>query len=145
MKLDYITDRPDDKGSYSWSDTSDRYILRLFRDYVFHQKDEEGRPVLDDGHVLDAMAKLDVGDPEVVPLCSPDGKTILVCSYADIKMCLENVFGELTSMSNHPGDRDHSMPFPSQFYQGNYRGNAFVPMMQPVGYNNSGYPVMGWN
>ena len=76
LKLAFINERPEGKGY--WSDTGDRYIVRLFRDFVFHQKDEANRPVLDCGHVLDALAKLDVGDPETIPLCSPDGKTVLV-------------------------------------------------------------------
>ena len=57
MKLAFINERPDDKGY--WSETGDRYIVRLFRDFVFHQKDEGNRPVLDCGHVLDALSKLD--------------------------------------------------------------------------------------
>ena len=67
LKLAFINERPEGKGY--WSDTGDRYIVRLFRDFVFHQKDEANRPVLDCGHVLDALAKLDVGDPETIPLC----------------------------------------------------------------------------
>lgn len=93
MKLAFINERPDDKGY--WSETGDRYIVRLFRDFVFHQKDEGNHPVLDCGHVLDALAKLDVGDPETIPLCSPDGKTVLVCSYEDVRRCVENAYGEL--------------------------------------------------
>lgn len=99
VKLATVNERSDENGSLAWSDTGDRYILRLFRDYVFHQKDDEGRNVIDFGHVLDALAKLDVGDPESIPLCSPDGKTLLVCSYEDVKRCLENVYGELVSQS----------------------------------------------
>lgn len=148
MKLSYITDRPDDKGSYSWSDTGDRYILRLFRDYVFHQKDDEGRPVLDNGHVLDALAKLDVGELETIPLCSPDGKTVLVCSYDDIKRCMENVFGELTSMTKQPMEREANIGY-SQYVQGmnSGYGGSFVPVMSPVGYNpyNGMVNGMGWN
>ena len=95
VKLMTINERTDENGSMAWSDTGDRYILRLFRDYVFHQKDEHGRAILDFGHIFDALSKLDVGDLETIPLCSPDGKTLLVCSYADIKQCLENTYAEL--------------------------------------------------
>lgn len=111
---------------------------------MFHQKDEEGRPVLDNGHVLDALAKLDVGDLETIPLCSPDGKTVLICSYEDIKRCMENVYSELTSMTKQPVERDGGIGY-SQFVQG--YGNSFVPVMSPVGYNPYGGMVsgMGWN
>lgn len=66
VKLAMVNERPDDNGSLSWSDTGDRYILRLFRDFVFHQKDAQGQNVTDLGHVIDALAKLDVGDAEEV-------------------------------------------------------------------------------
>lgn len=102
VKLAMVNERPDDNGSLSWSDTGDRYILRLFRDFVFHQKDAQGQNVTDLGHVIDALAKLDVGDAEAIPLCSPDGKTILVCTYEDVRRCLENAYGELTSQTTNP-------------------------------------------
>lgn len=51
--------------------------------------------MVDFGHVIDSLAKLDVGDSETIPLCSPDGKTVLVCSYGDVRRCLENVYSEL--------------------------------------------------
>ena len=109
LKLAFINERPEGKGY--WSDTGDRYIVRLFRDFVFHQKDEANRPVLDCGHVLDALAKLDVGDPETIPLCSPDGKTVLVCSYEDIRRCVENAYGELVGQSQQGLFENQAMHF----------------------------------
>jgi hypothetical protein len=41
-----------------WAETGDRYLIKLFRDYVFHQVDETGRPVTDLGHVLGALNKV---------------------------------------------------------------------------------------
>jgi hypothetical protein len=35
-----------------------RYVLKLFRDYVFHSVDEMGHPVLDLTHVLLALNKV---------------------------------------------------------------------------------------
>ncbi|KAG2086685.1 hypothetical protein BD769DRAFT_1532017, partial [Suillus cothurnatus] len=29
-----------------WSETGDRYVIKLFRDYVFHQVDGNGNPVI---------------------------------------------------------------------------------------------------
>ena len=109
LKLAFINERPEGKGY--WSDTGDRYIVRLFRDFVFQQKDEANRPVLDCGHVLDALAKLDEGDPETIPLCSPDGKTVLVCSYEDIRRCVENAYGELVGQSQQGLFENQAMHF----------------------------------
>ena len=55
----------------------DRYLLKLFRDFVFHQSREDGSPVLDWGHVVECLNKLDAGLPEKVqcarqlPRCCP--------------------------------------------------------------------------
>lgn len=42
----------------SWSETGDRYLIKLFRDYVFHQVDEHGQPVIDMVHVLTCLKKV---------------------------------------------------------------------------------------
>jgi PAB-dependent poly(A)-specific ribonuclease subunit 3 len=41
-----------------WSETGDRYIIKLFRDYVYHQVDENGVPVVDMAHVLTCLNKV---------------------------------------------------------------------------------------
>jgi PAB-dependent poly(A)-specific ribonuclease subunit 3 len=43
-----------------WSETGDRYIIKLFRDYVFHQVDEHNNPVLNLSHVLTCLNKVGV-------------------------------------------------------------------------------------
>lgn len=43
-----------------WSETGDRYIIALFRDYVFHQVDEHGNPVVNLTHVLTCLNKVRV-------------------------------------------------------------------------------------
>jgi len=40
-----------------WSETGDRYIIKLFRDYVFHQIDENNNPVVNLSHVLTCLNK----------------------------------------------------------------------------------------
>lgn len=40
-----------------WSETGDRYIIKLFRDYVFHQVDEHGNPLVNMSHVLTCLNK----------------------------------------------------------------------------------------
>ena len=44
-----------------WSDTGDRYILKLFRDYVFHSISVDGSPILDLSHVLTSLNKVSRG------------------------------------------------------------------------------------
>lgn len=92
LKLGAMNERPDHTTNIisnslapQWSETGDRYVLKLFRDYVFHQCDPDGLPVLDAGHMITALNKLDVGDPEEVLLSSRDGKDLLVVSYLDVQ------------------------------------------------------------
>lgn len=49
------------------------------------QVDADGLPILDAGHVVTALNKLDAGDPEEILLSSRDGKDLLVVSYADVQ------------------------------------------------------------
>ena len=41
-KFGFINERPEFARDARWSETGDRYIVRLFRDYVFHQVDGPG-------------------------------------------------------------------------------------------------------
>ena len=52
----------------SWSETGDRYMLKLFRDHIFHQVTEDGRPFLDMAHIIHCLNKLDAGTHEKVKL-----------------------------------------------------------------------------
>ncbi len=64
----------------------DRYLLKLFRDFVFHQASEDGAPQIDYGHIVEALNKLDAGVSEQLLLLSRDEASMLVVSYADIKV-----------------------------------------------------------
>lgn len=66
---------------------------------VFHQADGAGYPVMDLGHVVTALNKLDAADEEKIVLSSRDGKSMMVVSFADVSRCLENAFLELCSSS----------------------------------------------
>lgn len=50
----------------SWSETGDRYMLKLFRDYLFHAVTPDGRPWLDHAHVVSTLNNLDGGTPAKV-------------------------------------------------------------------------------
>ena len=73
----------------------DQKVLKLFRDYIFHQAREDGSPVLDLGHIITSLNKLDAADPEKIVLVSRDGASLLVVSYADISRCVEEAYEEL--------------------------------------------------
>ena len=57
-KFGFINERPEFARDARWSETGDRYIIKLFRDYVFHQVDEHGRPVVNLSHVLTCLNKV---------------------------------------------------------------------------------------
>ncbi|KAI0764089.1 hypothetical protein BC629DRAFT_1293677 [Irpex lacteus] len=92
-KFGFINERPEFARDPRWSETGDRYIIKLFRDYVFHQVDEHGNPVVNLGHVLTCLNKLDAGVDERIMLVSRDEQSCLVVSYREIKSCIETAFG----------------------------------------------------
>ena len=73
----------------------DRYVIKLFKDFVFHQVNENGGPLVDWGHVIEALNKLDLGLPEKVLLLSRDEMSMLLVSYADVKQCIDTAYKEL--------------------------------------------------
>jgi len=95
-KLGLINERPEFDHDPRWSETGDRYIIKLFRDYVFHAVDPEtGQPVVDLSYILTNLNKLDAGSDEKIVLTSRDEQSCLVVSYRDIKNCIENAFKDL--------------------------------------------------
>ena len=127
LKLAFVNERPEFGIDKNWSESGDCYILKLFRDFgkfivirprrlvhrfvlfiyqydhfgvqVFHQADGSGRPVMDLGHVVSSLNKLDAADEEKIVLTSRDGKNVLVVSFADVAWCLEKSYQELCSNS----------------------------------------------
>lgn len=97
VKLSMINDRPELRLDPSWSDTGDRYMLKLFREYLFHQVNEDGTPWLDTGHVVSTLMKFDAGSPEKICLISRDEQHVLVVSFAELRKCFENAFSDLQS------------------------------------------------
>jgi len=94
-KFGFINERPEFAREPRWSETGDRYIIKLFRDYVFHQMDEQGNPVLNMSHVLTCLNKLDVGTDERIMLVARDEQNCLVVSYKEIKACIDGAFTDL--------------------------------------------------
>ena len=95
-KLNFINERPEFEHDRAWSEHGERYFLKLFRDYVFHQVDAQNNPVVDLGHVLTCLNKLDAGTDEKVTLISRDEQSCFIVSYRELKKGVESAFQELT-------------------------------------------------
>jgi len=95
FKLNTITERGEHAGDSAWSEHGERYPLKLFRDYVFHQVDEAGRPVLELGHMVRCINKLDAAADDRITLVSRDEQTVFVVSYKDLKVMVDRAFNEL--------------------------------------------------
>ncbi len=99
IKLNFINERPEHEHDRQWSENGERYFLKLFRDYLFHQVDAQGHPVTDLAHVLTCLNKLDAGIEEKVTLVSRDEQSCFVVSYRELKRGIESAFQELTKMA----------------------------------------------
>ncbi|RYO83540.1 hypothetical protein DL764_009447 [Monosporascus ibericus] len=99
-KLGTINERPEFDGDPNWSETGERYTLKLFRDYVFHQVDANGNPVMDLGHIVSCLNKLDVGVDEKVYLTSRDNQTGFIVTYKELKKQIQTAFGDLLKGSS---------------------------------------------
>lgn len=95
MKLGVINERPEFENDPSWSENGERYQLKLFRDYVFHQVDANGNPVVDMAHMLSCLNKLDAGSEERVYLTSRDNQTSFVVTYRELNKQVASAFHEL--------------------------------------------------
>lgn len=94
-KLNLINERPEYEHDRQWSENGERYFLKLFRDFVFHQVDAQGDPVVDLGHILSCLNKLDAGTDERITLVSRDEQSCFVVSYKELKKALESSFQAL--------------------------------------------------
>lgn len=94
-KLNFINSRSEYEQDQRWSEQGNRFYLSLFRDFVFHQVDAHGNPVLDLGHVIACLNKLDAGSEEKITLVTRDEMTVLVVSYRELKGCVDGAWGEL--------------------------------------------------
>lgn len=95
VKIGLVNERPDYNVSASWSETGDRYLVKLFRDYLFHQVYEDGTPSIDFSHVMESLIKLDGGVDQNLVLSSRDEKSMLVLSFRDLKKVINDCYTEL--------------------------------------------------
>ncbi|KAI1417191.1 hypothetical protein F5Y13DRAFT_152224 [Hypoxylon sp. FL1857] len=101
-KLGAINERPEFDNDPNWAETSERYTLKLFRDYVFHQVDAQGNPVVDLGHIVSCLNKLDAGIDERIYLTSRDHQSTFIVSYKELKKQVQGAFNDLLKASNKP-------------------------------------------
>ena len=85
--------------SSAWSETGDRFYLKLFRDYVFHQVDSDGRPVLDLGHVVGCLNQLDAGIDEKIQLMDREEQHVFIVSYRELKRGFESAWADISKAS----------------------------------------------
>ena len=104
MKLNFITERPDYSHDRQWAETGERFPIKLFRDYVFHQVDAQGHPVLDMGHVLACLNKLDAGVEEKMVLTSRDDQIVIIPTYKEMKRAVDGAYGDLVKAARRGGN-----------------------------------------
>lgn len=98
-KLNFLNERPEYEHDRQWNEQGSRYILQLFRDYVFHQVNAQGKPVLDLAHVLSCLNKLDAGIEEKITLTARDENTLIIVTFREVRSTIEMVWGELMRKS----------------------------------------------
>jgi PAB-dependent poly(A)-specific ribonuclease subunit 3 len=100
LKMNLILERPEHEHNLAWSETGERYYIKMFRDYVFHAVNAAGRPNTDLSHILGCLNRLDAGSIETIQLTSRDGDTAFVVTFRDIKRSIESAFNELNGGSS---------------------------------------------
>lgn len=102
-KLGNINERPEYENDVRWSEVGGNYMLKLFRDFVFHQVDAAGNPVVDLGHIISNMNKLDAGSNQMIRLTSRDEQDIMLVTYKELKKQVEIAWGELVKSGSGAG------------------------------------------
>eukprot|EP01083_Nonionella_stella_P099232 279008_1 len=84
-KLSFVVNRPEFQNDPQFIQNGEFWVLRLFFDYVFHQRRGTGTAFLDNGHILQTLNKFDAGLSEKITLASWDGTTLVVVGFEDLK------------------------------------------------------------
>ncbi|KAG5470470.1 hypothetical protein LSCM1_01714 [Leishmania martiniquensis] len=105
IKLSFALESPAEVHEYT--SENQRYVLRLFNQFLFNQVDEQNRVNVDWGHVYHCLNKLDIGSDETIQLIGTDtSNTVLVVSYADLRTMLDSVFDRVQQVSQMTTDVD---------------------------------------
>lgn len=98
IKLNFVLESLNDLQEYT--SEPQRYALRLFNQFVFNQIDDQNRLHVDWGHAYHCLNKLDCGSEESIQLmANNDNSTVLVISYADLKIILDSLFEQLQQIA----------------------------------------------
>ncbi|GMS91369.1 hypothetical protein PENTCL1PPCAC_13544, partial [Pristionchus entomophagus] len=95
-KLNTIVERPEHNMDTRWAETGDLLLIKLFRDYVFHQVTESGKPWMDMAHIVSCMNKLKAGVSEEIDLLCRDEDTVVRVSYKGLRRSIDAAFAELS-------------------------------------------------
>lgn len=95
-KINFIVDRPEHAAAFEYGKNGNKHLVKLFKDYIFLQYDEFGKPVIDLSRVLTNLNKLDAGIDEKFLLISRDEKNCIIVSYREIRDVIESVFRTLS-------------------------------------------------
>ncbi|CDO94555.1 unnamed protein product [Kluyveromyces dobzhanskii CBS 2104] len=95
-KLNAIYGRLESRIDINWAESGEKFPIILFFDYVFHQKDDTGKNVMDLTHVLRCLNKLDAGVSERFMLVTPDEMNCIIISYKELKDLIDSTFRSLT-------------------------------------------------
>ncbi|CCW62741.1 unnamed protein product [Phytomonas sp. EM1] len=102
IKLNFVLESLHD---IQYSTDSQRYALRLFSQFVFNQVDDQNRVHVDWGHAYHCLNKLDCGSEETIQLIGNDANTtVLVISYADLRVILDGLFEQLQQLASQGGN-----------------------------------------
>lgn len=74
-----------------WAETGDRYMLTLFRDYLYHQMSEDRRPWIDINQIIHSLNKLLDGSSEKVVVKKPNHRALISLYYVVRSSDLVNV------------------------------------------------------
>lgn len=94
-KINSILGRPEYDNDRNWSEQGRYYPLTLVRDYIFHPVDSHGRAIVDLGHVIGCLNKLDVGLEEKFVVVSRDEQTQLTISWREARALVEGAWTDL--------------------------------------------------
>ncbi|KAL5604404.1 hypothetical protein BROUX41_002376 [Berkeleyomyces rouxiae] len=98
-KLGAVNERLEFDGDPRWSENGQCYALKLYRDYLFHAVDGNGKPLLDLGRIIASLNRLDVGTNDMISLTSRDEQTVFYTTYKDLKRLVESSFQALVKAS----------------------------------------------
>jgi len=93
-KLGSVNERPHSGNVAINGENGDKFLVRMFRTYLFRQS-QEGQNWLELSHIVAALNKLDVGSEEKVMLQSHDEQNIILVTYKDLKKALNKCFSDL--------------------------------------------------